>query len=233
MSLHVYGFVRGPGAAAVAGLEGAPVGLVPMPGASARGPLLSALTSPCSRAAHASAPTDRDLVAHDEVLAFALDRFESVVPVRFGRPLEEAEVAHVMARHRREIEADAVRLRRTVEFGARFTIARVPDERPAPLGPGERYLRERLLVSEFAALRRRALPLDAELGKLARERDEGTRPGGQRAELLLSFLARRADAARFRAALEADAVRGGDERVTMRWTGPWAPYSFVRMVLRD
>ena len=166
------------------------------------------------------------LWGHERVLEVLLEA-GPVLPVRFGVRFADREALRV------EVQSNGARLakaladvRGRVEVSLRLLAgANVPepvDDADAALGPGARYMLERLgerrdAERKLEAVRTRLSPLAvAERSRLL------PRPGTR---ATAAFLVERHLLERFRQ--EADELERELEDVTLVCTGPWPPYNFV------
>jgi hypothetical protein len=199
--IHVYAFVRG--------LDDLP-DLPGVCGAGLREVPYGDLVAVVSTRDGGSATDPRaDAVAHGLVVEALAATATSVVPVRFGETFDDEDALRAAVVEREVPLAAALELvANCVEIGVRVGA---PAATPVMARSGTDYLRARLAESAHSA------ELDDRVKRFARASVKAQ--GGE-----TTYLVKRTEAA---AAVEA--VRAfADEhpRLSVRWTGPWAPYSF-------
>ncbi|HEY6962008.1 MAG TPA: GvpL/GvpF family gas vesicle protein [Gaiellaceae bacterium] len=198
--IHVYAFVDElERLPAVAGVGGAPLEVL-----SAAG-----LTAVAGRIDGRDDVDGHDAaVAHGVVVEALLDSAGAVVPVRFGERFADlTEFALATAERAASLRASLDHVRGCAEI-----VVRIPTTAPAQAATGTAYLHARLADEQ------RVAELGRRLHAFARATAE-TRNGE------VAYLVRRAEAARALRAAEAFAAEHPD--LTVRCTGPWAPYSFA------
>jgi hypothetical protein len=162
--------------------------------------------------------TPEALAAHDAVVRRLAERFEALLPVRFGeRVKDEADLAKLLAPRAPRFAEALERVRGCAQMTLRVFGDPEPVPEPDEGGPGTRYLEARR--------RARSLPeieplLDALRPLLKDERtvrhDQGSYFG------TAYHLVRREDVPAYLSTVES--VETG-RRVTV--SGPWAPYAFA------
>lgn len=231
MKAHAYAFVQGTAPPPSRGLRGAPVELL-TEGAPGIGLLVSRVQAVSGFGA-------KDVQVHHKVVSEAMERFDSIVPVRFGGIHAVDRLPGLLRLHREGIAAELSRLAQTVEFTVRWAIDRNLDPpgdggAPSRAGVGERYLARKLAVEERALLRRKATRARERLAGLVRAADETELSRPESIELAVSFLAERRHSERLQSTLRAftsEEKGRGDTRFL--WSGPWPPYGFVRLRLEE
>jgi hypothetical protein len=175
----------------------------------------------------APAVTARNLRAHDAAVRRLARRVDALLPARFGSVVEGEAALREALRPRGAELSEALRLVAGCEQmtlrvfgGGRAPSPPAAVEPPRGLGPGARYLAARLRARRVPEIE----PLRRALGALVRaERAErhATRP------LIASVyhLVPRGRARAYRAALLR--TRRDLGSVTVRASGPWAPYAFA------
>src|SRR5262249_46736645 len=174
-------------------------------------------------------PTVEALRSHDRIVRGLLTRFAAVLPARFGSVLaDEPALAAALAGRGEEIAAGLAlvegREQMTLRLYGRAAAPTAPPPVREALGPGARYLRERMGalhaaedVPELAPLR----PALAGLVRAERAERHGTLP------LLATVyhLVERGSTHTYRAAV----AQGGPALagVRARVSGPWPPYAFA------
>ena len=190
--------------------------------------------------------------AHDRVITWAVD-LETVIPLPLFSLFRDSDgVRRMLARRGAELGSDAARYRRR----PRVHRASVPSGRAAPgragraepevaelearasnASPGQRYLLERKLDQtrreELERVgRETADEVFAALGGIARAtaRDPvASQPAAAgHAVLNAAFLVAVRDVEAFRSTVTQLVERRGPEGFRFEFTGPWAPYHFVR-----
>lgn len=174
-------------------------------------------------------PTIEGLRAHDRIMRRLVTRFPAVLPARFGSVVaDEATLAATLGGRAEEIAAALTLVEGREQMTLRLygPVASTP---PRPdigdsLGPGARYLSERMQarraseeIPELAPLR----PALAGLVRAERAERHGTPP------LLASVyhLVERGSTDAYRAVVAtSDGALGG---VHVRVSGPWPPYAFA------
>jgi Gas vesicle synthesis protein GvpL/GvpF len=162
--------------------------------------------------------TPEALAAHDAVVRRLAERFDAILPVRFGEAVQdEAELARLLtSRAARFLEA-LERVRGCAQMTLRVFGEPGSIEEPTEGGPGTRYLETRR--------RARTLPEIAPLLDALRPlvKDERTLRHDQGSYFGTAYhLVRRTDVPAYLSLVES--VRT-DRRVTV--SGPWAPYAFA------
>jgi hypothetical protein len=162
--------------------------------------------------------TPEALAAHDAVVRRLADRFEALLPVRFGETVkDEADLAKLLGPRASRLSEALEKVRGC----AQMTLRVFGDPEPIPAvdegGPGTRYLETRR--------RARSLPeikplLDALRPLLRNERTVRHNQGSYFGTAY--HLVRRADVPAYLSLVES--VRT-DRRVTV--SGPWPPYAFA------
>jgi hypothetical protein len=176
-----------------------------------------------------SAPTEEALWEHERVLEALLEA-GPVLPVRFGVRFAEREAlcAEVQPRSAKLAEA-LTDVRGRVEVSVRLLALNhtsTPTDESEEVGPGARYLLERLgerreAARTLEAVRKRLAPLAvAERSRLL------PRPG---TPATAAFLVERPLLERFRQ--KACELERELEDVALVCTGPWPPYNFVDVPL--
>jgi hypothetical protein len=161
------------------------------------------------------------VLAHERVLKAIMER-GTVLPLRFGTPLESEEELTAALRDRQEPLSRALeRVRGRVELGVRVLA-----EREERSGGGERSGRDYLLgkVAEHRRSEQAASELHEPLAELAVESRRSEQPSPP-AILVGSYLVEESGIEPFRQRADALSQRHGDLGLVV--TGPWAPYSFV------
>lgn len=226
MKAHAYAFVQGTAPPPSQGLRGAPVELL-TEGSPGIGLLVSRVQAVSGFGA-------KDVQVHHKVVSEAMERFDSVVPVRFGSIHSVNRLPGLLRLHREGIAAELSRLAQTVEFMVRWAIDRSLDPPGNGPGVGERYLARKLAVEERALLRRKATRARERLAGLVRAADETELRRPESIELAVGFLAERRHSKRLQSTLRAltsEEKGRGDTRFL--WSGPWPPYGFVRLRLEE
>jgi hypothetical protein len=166
------------------------------------------------------------LVRYEETVETIM-RSHTILPMRFGSVLDDAEKVRQLLRARAgEFLAALEHLAGAVEYGLRASVAPGPAELPdlAGGGPGESYMRDRL------AQRRRRKQicswLDQELDGLSRERSYRATPAAD-GVLSAAYLVDRLAEQDFRQRLRELSESSGQ---ILWWSGPWPPYSFAASV---
>jgi hypothetical protein len=162
--------------------------------------------------------TPEALAAHDAVVRRLADRFEALLPVRFGeRVKDEAELAKLLGPREAQLSEALERVRGC----AQMTLRVFGDPEPAPAvdqgGPGTRYLEARRRARSLPEIK----PLLDALHPLLRgehtmRHDQGSYFG------TAYHLVRREDVPAYLSLVQS--VETG-WRVTA--SGPWAPYAFA------
>jgi hypothetical protein len=162
--------------------------------------------------------TPEALAAHDAVVRGLADRFEALLPVRFGeRVKDEAELAKLLAPRAPRLAEALERVRGCAQMTLRVFGDPEPAPEPDQGGPGTRYLETRR--------RARSLPEIAPLLDALRPllRDEHAVRHDQGSFLGTAYhLVRREDVPAYLSRVRE--VETG-RRVTA--SGPWAPYAFA------
>ena len=214
---------------ALLGIDGAPVRAVEVEG----------LRAWISEMPHRQiAPTVARARDHDRVVRAAME-IETPLPARFGQVVADAAaLEHVIASRREGLAIALESIAGAVEMTVRVRIQPMTapaQSSPAPAsveqGRGRRYL------EQVAAAHRREQNVLAEervvcervrqaVGPLVRaEAFAGTSAGSSFASL--SHLVPRDRITAYRSAIQA--LRVDDPALSLRVTGPWAPYSFTRI----
>lgn len=147
--------------------------------------------------------SDENVRTHDDVLRAVMDEAGAVVPMRFGMVFSsDRELKNVLRNGRREFTGAMRDVDGREEVGVRV------------LAP-EEGIEDPEAVREDVAEELDALSVDVDEGDLFSDR------------LLLnrSYLVEREERSAFDDAI--DVVRERHEELTVQYTGPWAPYSFV------
>lgn len=164
--------------------------------------------------------TPEALAAHDAVVRRLAERFEALLPVRFGETVkDEAGLAKLLAPRAARFAEALERVRGCAQMTLRVFGDPEPIAEPEPDqgGPGTRYLEARR--------RARSLPEIAPLLEALRPllRDEKTVRHEQGSYFGTAYhLVRRADVPAYRSLVER--IETG-RKVTV--SGPWAPYAFA------
>jgi hypothetical protein len=200
------------------------------------------LAAIASRVIDDAAPITIDAVLHHEAVVEAIRQHGSALPVRFGTVFrDESSVAAALSERYESLLADLQRLGGKVELSLTAIWAAAPTDVPSDdwrndaggpgRGAGATYLLERAAkVRRDDALTQRARgvaqDLDGILGWLALERRVSLLPTPKIA-VRAAYLLDPAHVSAFRAAFEA--IRGSRGELRVLLTGPWPPYSFVKM----
>lgn len=162
--------------------------------------------------------TPEALAAHDAVVRRLADRFDAILPVRFGEAMkDETELARRLSSRAAHLLEALEKVRGCAQMTLRVFGEPGPLEEPTEGGPGTRYLETRR--------RARTLPEIAPLLDALRPlvKDERTLRHDQGSYFGTAYhLVRRADVPAYLSRVES--VRT-DRRVTV--SGPWAPYAFA------
>jgi hypothetical protein len=199
--IHVYAFVRGlDDLPDVPGVSGAGLSKVPF------GDVVAVVST---RDAGSATDPRADAVAHGLVVEALAATATAVVPVRFGETFEDDDALRAAVVEREaQLRAALDLVGNCVEIGVRV---QAPAATAVAAASGTDYLRARLAESAHSA------ELEERLKPYVRASVKA-----QGAET--AFLVERPEAA-----AAVDAVRAfADEHphLSVRWTGPWAPYSF-------
>lgn len=209
--IHLYALAEGLEAApAPAGIDDAPVERLDA------GPFQALL----GRLQRAPAPEEPALVAHADVVEWALARSSSVLPARFGQSFADVgALEEALASSRSELGRALEQVRGCVELGVR--VLGVPGGEREPAASGREYLRARL--AEVDARERLAQAIHHTLAEGAREsrRDEN----GGSAAFSAVYLVPREDVPVFRERVRR--LEGDRPELGFVCTGPWPPYSFA------
>jgi hypothetical protein len=189
------------------------------------------------------APMTVENVLHHEAVVEAVRKQGPALPVRFGTMFrDESSIAEALAERYDVLAADLQRLGGKVELSLTAIWAEPSndpphepwqtDAVPAGRGAGANYLLERAArVRRDDALTQRARgvaqDLDGVLGWLALERRVSLLPTPKIA-VRAAYLLDPASVSAFRAAFES--IRGSRGELRVLLTGPWPPYSFVKLV---
>lgn len=162
--------------------------------------------------------TPEALAAHDAVVRRLADRFEALLPVRFGEKVrDEAELTKLLAPRALKLSEALERVRGCAQMTLRVFGDPEPAQEPDQGGPGTRYLEARR--------RARSLPeiaplLDALRPLLRADRTERREQG---ALLGTAYhLVRREDVPAY-----LSIVRDTETGRRVAVSGPWAPYAFT------
>ena len=162
--------------------------------------------------------TPEALAAHDAVVRRLADRFDALLPVRFGeRAKDEAELAKLLAPRTVQLLEALERVRGCAQMTLRVFGEPGPIEEPTEGGPGTRYLEARR--------RARTLPEIAPLLDALRPlvRDERTLRHDQGSYFGTAYhLVRREDLPAY-----LFLVRSVETGPKVTLSGPWAPYAFA------
>ena len=162
--------------------------------------------------------TPEALAAHDAVVRRLAERFDALLPVRFGEKVkDEAELAKLLAPRAPRFAEALERVRGCAQMTLRVFGDPEPIAEPDQGGPGTRYLEARR--------RARSLPEIAPLVEALRPllRDEKTVRHDQGSYFGTAYhLVRREDVPAYLALVERTEIH---RRVTV--SGPWAPYAFA------
>jgi hypothetical protein len=161
------------------------------------------------------------ILAHANVVERVAALNEAVLPARFPTRYEtEGALIDGVRSRAPHLLAALGHVRGCAEMGVR--VVREPDDAPAPAGSGSEYMRGRLDAVREAE--RLAHELDAAVQGISRD---GVRSVAASGELVLTaaHLVERADAERFRAAVES--VARGHPDLAYVCVGPWPAYSFA------
>lgn len=158
------------------------------------------------------------LAAHDAVVRRLADRFEAILPVRFGEAVkDDAELVKLLAPRAPRFAEALERVRGCAQMTLRVFGGPEPLAEPDQGGPGTRYLEARR--------RARSLPEIAPLLNALRPllREERTVRHDQGSYFGTAYhLVRREDVAAYLSLVEKIET---SRRVTV--SGPWAPYAFA------
>jgi hypothetical protein len=162
--------------------------------------------------------TPEALAAHDAVVRRLADRFEALLPVRFGEKVrDEADLAKLLIPRAPKLSEALERVRGCAQMTLRVFGDPEPAQEPGQGGPGTRYLEARR--------RARSLPeiaplLDALQPLLRADRTERREQG---ALLGTAYhLVRREDVPAY-----LSIVRGVETGRRVAISGPWPPYAFA------
>ena len=188
------------------------------------------------------APMTVEAVLHHEAVVEAVRQQGPALPVRFGTMFrDESSIAAALAERYDVLVADLERLGSKVELSLTAIWAEPSsdppqeawqnDAVPSGRGAGANYLLERAArVRRADTLEQRAhgvaQDLDSVLGWLALERRVSLLPTPKIA-VRAAYLLDPASVSAFRAAFEA--IRGSRGELRVLLTGPWPPYSFVKL----
>ncbi len=199
---------------------------------------IAAVVSPISTTR--ISPTESELWQHEGVIE-ALMRDRTVLPVRFGTVLTDHDaVQDILVAHYADFVVALERVRGRVELGLRvlwetsqlaLAEGELPRKGPPNTMDGRAYLLARLEAAQrIQAWRRQAEELAAELhDPLSRLATESTRQVLLTPRLLLTaaYLIERTQVDIFRAGVEQ--LSAANPGLYFLCTGPWPPYSFVRI----
>jgi hypothetical protein len=162
--------------------------------------------------------TPQALAAHDAVVRRLAERFEAILPVRFGERVEdEAGLAKLLEPRAARLAEALETVRGCAQMTLRVFGEPGPIEEPDQGGPGTRYLEARRRAQTLPEI----APLLDALRPLVQ--DERTLRHDQGAYFGTAYhLVRRKDVAAYLDLVEK--IRT-DRRVTV--SGPWAPYAFA------
>jgi hypothetical protein len=238
--LWIYGIgAAAPGGAPLgAGVGGADVSVLPAGG-------FHAIVSPAPD--EPPAPTRRHMLAHTAVLERATAAVD-MLPVRFGTVAPDTTaLGRCLAGHAREMAAALAGIEGSVELGLRVSWKEgVVFQEILDADPGLRSLRDRLRTRpvaesyqarielgrrvEAALAARREAEADVLLKVLSPLARNATALHSSEENMILhrAFLVRRAEEARFDAAVAALEAEHG-ERLAFRYVGPVPPFNFVSL----
>jgi hypothetical protein len=162
--------------------------------------------------------TPEALAAHDAVVRRLADRFEALLPVRFGeRVKDEAGLAKLLTPRASRFAEALERVRGCAQMTLRVFGDPEPIEEPDQGGPGTRYLEARRRAQSLPEIE----PLLDALRPLLK--DERTVRHDQGSYFGTAYhLVRREDIPAYLSTVES--VETG-RRITV--SGPWAPYAFA------
>ena len=173
---------------------------------------------------------------HDRVVRAAME-VETPLPARFGQVVaDHAALEHVVASRREELAAALESVSGAVEMTVRVRIPVPPPAASSPdpasaEGRGRRYLervaaahrREQNVLAEQQVVRER---VRRAVGPLVRA-DAFAGPSAGSDVASLSHLVPRDRITAYRSAIQA--LRVDNPALSIRVTGPWAPYSFTQV----
>ena len=216
-----------------------PPGLLGIDGSLVQAVELGGLRAWISETPHTQiAPTVDRAREHDRVVRAAME-VETPLPARFGQVVaDHAALERVIGSRREGLTAALDSLAGAVEMTVqvRITAASLPTD-SAPRATSEEQGRGRRYLEQVAAVHRREQNVLAEeqvtrervrqaVGPLARaEAFTGTSAGSRVASI--SHLVPRDGVKAYRSAIQA--LRVDNPALSLRVSGPWAPYSFAQM----
>ena len=179
--------------------------------------------------------TPRALVAHDRVVRRIARLVPSVLPLRFGTGApDRAALEALIAPLAGSIAPAFERVRDAVQFTIRVSGRRSPPSIPARVGPGTRWIAERIArqqVPEVAAISEAPRPWvrDARAERHDRGRGgKGSAPRDRPHFASVYHLVARADVRAWRRALGL-ALEELPKGVSITTTGPWPPWAFAEL----
>ena len=180
--------------------------------------------------------TPRTIVAHDRVVRRIARLVPSVLPLRFGTSApDRAAVEALIAPLAESIRPAFERVRDAVQFTIRVSGRRSPPTIPARVGPGTRWVAERIArqqVPEVAAISEATRPWVRDARAERHDRGHGGRPSPRRDRALhfasVYHLVAREDVRAWRRAL-GRALEELPKGVSVTTSGPWPPWAFAEL----
>lgn len=182
---------------------------------------------------------------HDAVVRAAMEASDAILPLRLGTVLRDASAGRgYLASEYESLECALRHVAHRREWGIQVTTCR--DETatreqasaaPPGLGVGASYLaRRRHEMTTIEAQRRRRAQILQGVSEALRANSVDVAPGQRRTTdtaLAASYLVERELEAQFLETVDACGDTLASHGASLRATGPWPPYSFVRVLVTE